>query len=490
MFHVRTTSYQTRRSLACLAAVSLASVLTLTPTGLASPLGDPAVPTVPGAKPAGGQGNALIQKSGVAPKGVVKIAAAAAQQKAAAEAKAAAAKAAATKQAAKPAPKKTVVAPPKKPATKPAAKPATGSTTPAPGSNTDGGNSGGQTQGQTQAAVAAPVAAKKATVLSNLPPTDFFNESITGMGVEHVLILGQNNIDPDAATTAKVNGQKVVAAVKAARGENPSGWVMLDYEMPFDAVFDNGTTDPRYNAMVQSMIDAVKYAKAQLPNCKFTYYGVPNMRYWIPGGGWEAAPQWSQIQTMDTRFNVYKSLVAELDWLNPCVYDRYDPSKHSAAEQAGLDARERLFRVKVVELCDRLRDAVGKPDMPIIPGVSLVYEGGGSGDIWKPLSTEEFAKDQVKPLLAAGADGVFLWSSLDYQTWLVGLSWVPTPGEAPRASARELMTKLFFGGTAPASWTTPEAKTETRRRVSTFLANYVSTVRSAESTQVASGGGE
>jgi hypothetical protein len=483
MFHVRTTSYQTRRSLACLAAVSLASVLTLTPTGLASPLGDPAVPTVPGAKPAGSQGNALIQKSGAAPKGVVKIAAkAAAQQKAAAEAKAAAAKAAAAK---KPA-KKTVVAPPKKPATKPATKPTTGTTTPAPSSTTDGATSGAQTQ----AAVAAPAAVKKATVLSQFQPDDFFNESLTGMGVEHVLLLCQNNFDPEAATTAKVNGQKVVAAVKAARGENASGWVMLDYEIPFDAVFDNGTTDPRYNAMVQSMIDAVKYAKAQLPNCKFTYYGVPNVRYWIPGGGWEAAPQWSQIQTMDTRFSVYKSLVAELDWLNPCVYDRYDPSKHSAAEQAALDARERLFRVKVVELCDRLRDAVGKPDMPIIPGVSLVYEGGGSGEIWKPLGTDEFAKDQIKPLLAAGADGVYLWSSLDYQTWLVGLAWVPTPGEAPRANARELLTKLFFGGTAPASWTTPEAKIETRRRVSTFLANYVSIVRSTEATQVASGGGD
>jgi hypothetical protein len=297
-------------------------------------------------------------------------------------------------------------------------------------------------------------------------------------------------MDPAASTTAKVNGEKVVAAIKAARGENPSGWVMLDYEVPFDEIFDNGPTDPRYNPMVQSMIEAVRYAKAQLPNCKFTYYGVPNMRYWIPGGGWEAAPQWSQIQTMDTRFAVYKELVAELDWLNPCVYDRYDATKHPANEQVALAKREKLFRNKMVELSDRLRDAVGKPDMPIIPGVSLIYEGGGTGAVWQPLATEEFLHDQIEPALAAGADGVFMWSSLDYQTWLVGLSWVPTPGEAPRANARELLTKLFFDGTAPASWTTPEAKVETRRRVSNFLAKYAAAVRTAETSAVATAAGK
>jgi hypothetical protein len=193
---------------------------------------------------------------------------------------------------------------------------------------------------------------------------------------------------------------------------------------------------------------------------------------------------------MDTRIAVYKELVAELDWLNPCVYDRYDATKHPANEQVALAKREKLFRNKMVELSDRLRDAVGKPDMPIIPGVSLIYEGGGTGAVWQPLATEEFLHDQIEPALAAGADGVFMWSSLDYQTWLVGLSWVPTPGEAPRANARELLTKLFFDGTAPASWTTPEAKVETRRRVSNFLAKYAAAVRTAETSAVATAAGK
>lgn len=474
MTHVRTNARLASAPLSLVAAVSATALVALCSSVLAATGGADA------GSSASGSGNALIQKSGSsAAKPVI---AAAPRLQVAAPAKPAAKKV-------EPPVKKTVV-PPKKNTTSSKNSSSKSSSTSSGTTETQGnGQTQQQSAPQTSQAV-APTAAKKAIILSNLQPSDFFNDAAQQMGVEHVLILAQNNMDPDAKTTARVSGEKIVAAVKAERGPDASGWVMLDYELPFDDVFDNGKTDPRYAGMMQSMIDAVKYAKQQLPNCKFTYYGVPNIRYWITGGGWEAAPQWSQIQTMDGKFEVYKALVAELDWLDPCVYDRYDASKTPAGEAAAMAKREDLFRRKNVELCDRLRDAVGKPDMPIIPGVSLVYEGGGSGEVWQPISMAEFRADQVEPLLAAGADGVFLWSSLNYQAWVAGLSWVPTPGEAARSEARSVLTRLFFGGSTPANWSTNEAKAETNRRIATFLSNYAGAVRSAESSAaVAAGGG-
>jgi hypothetical protein len=356
-------------------------------------------------------------------------------------------------------------------------------------SNQSSGSSGGAQQAQAAVAVVPP---KPLTILVNLNPSQYFNASMQNQNVEELLVLYPNNFDASSQQTAKVDGQKVVAAVKAAKGENPSGWVMLDYEVPFDSIFWNGKTDPRFNGMVASMIEAIQYAKAELPNCKFTYYGVPNVRYYVADKGWNNMPDWAKIQTRQECMDVYLSIVKEMDWISPCLYDRFDPAMHEESERASLAARESAFRLNAVQICDMLRDAAGKPDLPIIPSICVVYSDHGKATVWDPIKGEEFRSDQVDPSLMAGADGFFLWSSLEYNAWVAGLSWVPTPGEQPRADARSTLTKLFYDGVAPSSWTSTDSKTETSRRISEFMAKYAKWVRDAEKsvarpTAVASG---
>ncbi|MBL9121951.1 MAG: hypothetical protein JNL80_18740 [Phycisphaerae bacterium] len=357
----------------------------------------------------------------------------------------------------------------------------TQTSTPAPtqssGGTNSSGNANGQVAAQTAAATPAPAPLK---VLVNLNAAQYFTPEMQAQGVEELLVLYPHNFDAASLQTAKVDGQKVVAAVKAARGENPSGWVMLDYEVPFDEVFWNGKTDPRYAGMVASMIEAIKYAKEQLPNCKFTYYGVPNVRYYVANKGWDTMPEWSRIQTKDECLSVYLSLVKEMDWMSPCLYDRFDPAMHEESERASLATREAAFRLNTVKICDALRDAAGVPNMPIIPSVSVVFSAHGKAEVWAPISHDEFRSDQLDPSLLAGADGFFLWSSLEYNAWVASLSWVPTPGEQPRADARAVLAKLLYGGSAPASWTSTDSKNETVRRVAEFVAKYAKWTREAE----------
>lgn len=483
MSYVHHTTLQPRRRFACLAAVSLASVLAAAATTFAAPIGDPVKPAT------GGQGNALIQKSGSAPAGVVRISAVAASP-----AKSAAA---APKPAQKPVTKAAVVPPVKKPApatktTPPVSKPAAGGSAPATSAPATSAPDSGGSSAPPAPAQAASSSASPFVLLVNLNAEQYFNQEMQANDVQELLVLFQQNVDPNASQTAKVDGQKVVAAVKAARGESPSGWVMLDYEVPFDSIFWNGRTDPRYNGMVTSMIEAIKYAKAQLPNCKFTYYGVPNVRYYVANKGWDIMPEWSRIQTRDECMDVYLSLVKEMDWISPCIYDRFDPAMHEVSERASLAARESAYRLNVVKICDALRDAVGKPAMPIIPSVSVVYEDHGKAKVWAPIAHEEFRSDQLDPAIMAGADGFFLWSSLEYNAWVASLAWVPTPGEQARTDARTTLAKLLYQGSAPASWTTADSKAETARRVSNFMAGYAKWVREAEHavprpTAVASG---
>lgn len=468
-----------------LLATSLAAAIGMAPMTFAAP---PVIPS-DGAKP-----KVVIPAAGAAASDAnqsfgTRKARAAAPPAAAPAAKAPAAKAQAAKASAK-----TTIKAPAKPVSKAssqskasaAKKTATKTSNASSGSSSSSGSSGSGQSGnssggsapQTQAAVAA--APKPLVILANLNPSQYFNEVMQAQNVEELLVLYPNNFDPTSQQTAKVDGEKVVAAVKAAKGANPSGWVMLDYEVPFDSIFWNGKTDPRFNGMVASMIEAIKYAKAQLPNCKFTYYGVPNVRYYVANKGWNDMPEWAKIQARQECMDVYLSVVKEMDWISPCLYDRFDPAMHDVSERASLAARESAFRLNAVQICDMLRDAAGKPDLPIIPSIGVVYSDHGKATVWDPIKGEEFRSDQVDPSLMAGADGFFLWSSLEYNAWVASLAWVPTPGEQPRADARATLAKLFYNNVAPASWTSNDSKAETARRISEFMAKYAKWVRDAE----------
>ncbi len=462
MSYVHHTTLQSRRSFACLAAVSLASVLAAAATTLAAPIGDPVKPAT------GGQGNALIQKSGSAPAGVVRISAVAASP-----AKAAAKPA--VKAAAKP------VAPPAKkaaPAAKPAppvAKPAAG--TPAPASGAPASGDSTPPPAQAQAAVAG---AQPLILLANLNAGQYFSPEMQAQNVQELLVLFQHNFDPSSLETGKVSGEKVVKAVLDARGANPSGWVMLDYEVPFDSIFWNGKSDPRYATMMTSMIDALKYAKEKLPDCKFTYFGVPNVRYYVSNKGWESMPASTQVATKNDVVALYIDLVKAMDWISPCIYDRFDAAMETPVDRDALVARERLYRANVTSICDALRDAAGKPDMPIIPSVSVVYEDHGKATVWGTIGHDEFRSDQIDPCIANGADGFFLWSSLEYNAWVASLSWVPTNTEAPRAEARSVLTKLLYANSPPASWVSNDGKSDLTKRVSQYILKYATWVREAE----------
>ncbi len=332
-----------------------------------------------------------------------------------------------------------------------------------------------------QAAQVAPER-QPLTILVNLPVGQYFTPEMKAMGVEEMLVLYPQNFDPQSMQTAKVSGEKIVAAVKAARGENPSGWVMLDYEIPFNTVFYNGKSDPRFEPMVASMIEGVKYAKLHLPNCKFTYYGVPNVLYYISNKGWEAMPEWARVQAHDSTLEKYLGIVKELDWLNPSVYDRFDLEKHPPADRPIIASRESKYRENVMRISDALRKAAGRPDLPIIPAVGIVYSEHGTATPWDAIAGGEFRSDQIDPSIAHGADGFAMWSALDYNAWVATLAWVPTAGEPARSNARNILTKLLFDGAAPGTWTTADAKVDLSSRVGSFVERYVKLVREAEAT--------
>jgi hypothetical protein len=417
-----------------LLASTLASIIALTPIAGASPLGVESEKTKP-----------TSPKVVIATKKPVTAKAGSPQAK----------KATITKTGAKKPAKK--VAPPRRTAPKP--------TTTAPGAQTQ----------RTVAPVKQPL-----TILVNLPAGQYFTPEMKAMGVEEMLVLYPQNFDPQSMQTAKVSGEKIVAAVKAARGENPSGWVMLDYEIPFNTVFFNGKSDPRFEPMVDSMIEGVKYAKQQLPNCRFTYYGVPSVLYYISNKGWEAMPEWARIQAHDSTMEKYLGIVKELDWLNPSVYDRFDLEKHPVAERSIIASREAKYRENVMRIADALRKAAGRPNLPIIPAVGMVYAEHGTATPWDAIAQAEFRSDQVDPSISNGADGFAMWSALDYNAWVATLAWVPTAGETARANARNILTRLLFDGSAPGSWTTPDAKSELTSRVGSFVERYVKAVREAE----------
>ncbi|MFO0827681.1 MAG: hypothetical protein U0572_05975 [Phycisphaerales bacterium] len=335
--------------------------------------------------------------------------------------------------------------------------------------------------GASTASSNAPAAPAKLTILMSISKKDYFTDAMNQQqGVEECTVLYQDQVDPDARKTGIMNAAKTIAALQAELGANPSGWVLLDFEYPFDDIFWNGPSDPRHKPMVDSINDTLHQLKEKFPNCKFSLYGAPYTQWRVQNQTWDVAPEPALKGELDRCFATYSPIVASLDWLNPTMYDRYEFARASASEQPALRNREKIYRRRMVELSDRLRQAAGKPAMPILPAISPVYDEYGDAEVWKAVDLTEFKAEQVKPAINAGASGFFVWTSIGYRCWVSGLAWVPAEGEKPRAEGREILTKLLYSGSPPANWTSEATKIDTRKRAGKFLEAYSGAIRDVE----------
>lgn len=243
-------------------------------------------------------------------------------------------------------------------------------------------------------------------ILTDCSPSAESDAAMARTGAMRYLFLGQNSVPESLDTGLIRNPQPIFDEISRQLAIYPGTlWGMLDFEDPFDKIINQGPSDSRYAATVDSMRSLLGGVKKKFPKMLWTYYGGP----YVPmfSGSPEdlsssRTPKQRQSLVVKAIVN-YAPVLEGCDWTMPCIYLAHSAffSKQTIAEV--------LYR--------RLRIAAAQgaaPGKPCFPAVCLSYTPGSGMVEHELMSDPEFALTQILPALDTGCEGLALWNAFDF----------------------------------------------------------------------------
>ena len=314
------------------------------------------------------------------------------------------------------------------------------------------------------------------TVLYDCTTSATSAEQISALGAAKYRWFGQAH-DPESQTTGRIDLSKLATAITEAWGPNPSGWGMLDFEVPFDDWIDLPPQDPRHKQAIAELTQAIAAMKRVFPGVKWTCYGIPRMNRW-PRDEDGSVKGWSQVsgsvraREIARRSGELADLVASLDWVSPSLYDVYENGLFTPNESATMRANENLWRTDIVRLSKDILRSRGRASVPVIPCVSPLFQPGGKATVQGVIAGPEFLQDQIAPAISGGADGFALWSAVDYAMRIStqpGQPALDKDSAGIRDASRKAWRVLVPSQNGPIDWETDEV----RLRISAELGSAI-----------------
>ncbi|MCE9619796.1 MAG: hypothetical protein K8R92_07785 [Planctomycetes bacterium] len=301
----------------------------------------------------------------------------------------------------------------------------------------------------------------------------------------------QINQDAPSYKSGIIDIAAVTKEVESKTGGRPPTWMMLDFEEPFFANLSKGQDSPEYKLTIQTMTECIRAMKARWPESKWTFYGIPNLPYWIEGKGWATAPDDQKKVMLKSMSEAVMPLVRECDWVSVSIYDCYDPSMVVAGSPNSIrgtpaSVREdgRAWRMAQVGLAKLL--AHGKP---VIPNVCNFWVPGGVAPYCRLIQPRAFIEDQIAPAVQAGANGFALWTGINYRISIVTqdeekAATIVTEKNFGVQDWRKAFTADYFKGKAPMDWTDPQVKQTLVAETSKAIIQCFTNIRAWEKTGV------
>lgn len=257
-------------------------------------------------------------------------------------------------------------------------------------------------------------------------------ERLVAVGARRYYIVYQDDCDPGAKSTGKIDIALLSRCVAEQAGKFPSQWGVLDFETPFDDWIKEGPESERCRIAVDSMVAALEKLRALFPDIKWAYYGVPRLEFYMDGKTWVTAPDEVKRQAIEAQFARYAPIIAKSDWLCPSVYmvvgDRGDGGRPGPDQRKATRAwTEALVRASV-DFGGRVGNRV-----PVIPFVSPAYQPGGGARIRGLIPAPIIEECTLRPILDAGGDGICLWTAGAY--FIAQATGAPQPGKDPDPEA-------------------------------------------------------
>ena len=259
------------------------------------------------------------------------------------------------------------------------------------------------------------------TLLNDSLPDSSLISSLQSLQVSQWMPIGQ---DPQSYKTGIIDIEELNRQVLKKTNGNPPLWMMLDFEDPFTADLAKDLNSPEYKRALQTMLAAIRAMKSRWPQCKWAFYGVPHLPYWVEGKGWATASDDRKKELLNKAAIASVPLIQESDWISVSIYDCYDPkmvvpgsptSIRGTPESVRMDGR--AWRMAQVGLAKLLAN-----DKPVIPNVCPFWVPTGIAPYCRLIHPRAFIEDQIEPAIKAGATGFALWTGIEYRIQIVTLN--------------------------------------------------------------------
>ncbi len=292
--------------------------------------------------------------------------------------------------------------------------------------------------------------------------------------------------DPSSYQTGVIDLDDVLNRIQYRTRGNLPKWMMLDFEDPFFKNLAAPRDSPEYKRTVYSMVTAIRAMKQRWPESKWTYYGLPNLPYWLDGKTWGNASREAMKTALDEAAAAAAPIIAECDWVSVSIYSPYDPAmvipgdSHSlegTPESVRADGRQwRKARVGLAKLL-----ANGKP---VIPNVCPYWTPGGIAPTAREIPARQFIEDQVAPALAEGANGLAVWTGIGYQIQMVTAVAEKQESVGEQGFGvtewRKALASDYLGGATNIDWADPAIRARLEAGTSQFLCRSLNNIRAWE----------
>lgn len=283
-----------------------------------------------------------------------------------------------------------------------------------------GGAGGGVAYGSAPSALlsaAIGATAPKTLVVASHANPDFLNAA-AALNAPRCIIIYQSL----GETKGKYNEDKLRSNVLHFVPADYTGYALLDFEGHWLKYLDSEPGTAAFVTGETALKRVVEVAKTARPAAKWSVYGLPALRYFA-GDAKGATVGWHRT-TPSFKLNAFAKgarcagVVDLCDWVAPSVYDPYLDIRSKECRPAQI-----AYTTMKTELAMQL--AKGKPVLPVI--WHRVHDSN-KVDGLTLLSDDEFISGQVRPALAAGADGVIWWGA-DAFSIRMGSLQMRQPGE-------------------------------------------------------------
>jgi hypothetical protein len=295
----------------------------------------------------------------------------------------------------------------------------------------------------------------------------------------------QVNQDPESYKSGEVDVDFVMRDIDAQFKDRIPPWGVLDFEEPFFKLLEMPSDSPERQRAVQSMLRALRLAKQRYPGVRWSFYGLPNLPFWVNGTGWADLSATEQAESLRKGEVACRDLVSEADWITVSVYDYYDPTRVEPGSPSSVKGTPEqvvrngvVWRMAQVGLAKQLA-----AEKPVIAMVCPFWAPGGIAPACELIPTKDFVERQIRPCMRAGTNGFALYTGYMYRIVLVTRAErVPVKERGyGQDDWRGAFVRDVFGGVGPADWSTLSVKEALSRCCSRWVVERLQAIRQAES---------